>query len=167
MSFLGRLNDGLWALVPFILTILLVLGGIARWPLPDPVSIPPEFGLIAVFYWGLHRPVVFPLIAVFAIGLVQDLLGGDPIGLNALVYLFTFTAVRANRELFEDRPFFIEWGGFLLAAAGAGCAVWLMMSALAGTFIEPDRAVARFILDIAVYPIFALIFGMIRRGMTD
>ena len=74
MYFLARINDGLWALLPFILTVILVLGGIARWPFPDPVSIPPEFGLIAVFYWGVHRPGVLPLVLVFAIGLIQDLL---------------------------------------------------------------------------------------------
>jgi rod shape-determining protein MreD len=166
MWFLGRLNDGLWALVPFILTVLLVLGGIARWPLPDPISIPPEFGLIAVFYWGLHRPAVFPLVAVFAIGLVQDLLGGDPIGLNALVYLFAYTVIRNRRDFFDHKSFMIEWGGFLVMAAAAGCAVWLVMSALAGSFIEPAPAIARFVLNCAIYPILAWIFGMIRRGMT-
>lgn len=165
MYFLARINDGLWALLPFILTVTLVLGGIARWPLPDPVSIPPEFGLIAVFYWGVHRPGVLPLVLVFAIGLIQDLLGGDPIGLNVLIYLVACTAIRASRDFFEDKPFVIEWVGFVLMAGIAGCVTWGVMSALAGTLIVPAPAIARFVLDIAIYPIIAWIFSMIRRGM--
>ncbi len=167
MWLLGRISHGLWVLMPFTATLILVLVGIAQWHLPTPVAIPPQFGLIALFYWGLHRPSVLPLLAVAAIGLIQDILGGDRIGLNVLIYLVGYRIVVANGEFFEDKGFTAEWIGFLLLAFGAGFAAWGITSVFAGAIVDPLPAVSRIILDVAVYPLFAWFFGLIRRGLES
>ncbi|MCP4329329.1 MAG: rod shape-determining protein MreD [Alphaproteobacteria bacterium] len=164
---LGRMNFFALAVMPFILTVALVLVGIAQWPLPSPVSTPPQFGLIAVFYWAIHRPGVLPVVAVFVIGLIQDTLGGDPIGLNALIYLFAYSILRANGHRFEDKSFFVEWAAFAATAAAAVFLTWIVMSLRAEAFLGLGPALTRFALDLAVYPIFAWIFGLIRRGMVN
>ena len=44
----------------------------------------PEWVLVAVFYWGIERPERVPMIFVWLLGLVLDVLQGIPLGINGL-----------------------------------------------------------------------------------
>ena len=50
-------------------------------------SLMPAFAFMAIYYWAVVRPELFPAWAVLALGLLSDLLSGGPIGLWAFVYL--------------------------------------------------------------------------------
>src|SRR3546814_20093008 len=43
----------------------------------------PDFALMAIYYWAVVRPNMFPVYAVFVVGLLTDLLSAGPIGLWA------------------------------------------------------------------------------------
>ena len=51
------------------------------------IEVAPAFALMAVYYWAAHQPETFPPYAVFAVGLLQDLLSAGPIGLWAAFML--------------------------------------------------------------------------------
>ena len=54
---------------------------------PDLSPIVPSLAIIAIYYWVIYRPDLMPGWAVFLLGLIQDLLGGGPVGVHALVFL--------------------------------------------------------------------------------
>ena len=62
------------------------------------IEVAPAFALMAVYYWAAHQPETFPPYAVFAVGLLQDLLSAGPIGLWA----FTYVVIYGEGE--EGRP---------------------------------------------------------------
>ena len=74
---------------------------------------------MAIFLWSGLRPRFMPPIAVFAIGLTQDLLTGAPMGVWALAYLASISVFRFRGEDGMPRdlpPILIRFSGTLLLA---------------------------------------------------
>lgn len=71
-----------------ILTLLVAITLSAmQLPFPTPhwfVLLRPEWVLLAVFYWGVERPDRVPMVFVWLLGLVLDVLQGSPLGVNGL-----------------------------------------------------------------------------------
>ena len=63
------------------------------------VLLRPEWILLAVFYWGVERPDRVPMLLVWFIGLVLDVLQGTPLGVNGLC----LAAVVFVASLFHER----------------------------------------------------------------
>ena len=76
---------GGWAV---ILTLLLAVTLAAvQLPFHTPrwfALLRPEWVLLAVFYWGVERPDRVPMIFVWLLGLVLDVLQSGPLGVNGL-----------------------------------------------------------------------------------
>ena len=83
----------------------------------------PAFMLMAVYYWTILRPT--PPLAVFALGLVLDLLSDYPFGMNAMVLVAVQALTAHNRKFLLGQSFLVIWAGFALFALGAGVLQWL------------------------------------------
>ncbi|MDF1768301.1 rod shape-determining protein MreD [Maricaulis sp.] len=89
--------------------------------LVDGLTIMPTWTLMAIFLWANVRPQFMPPIAVFAIGLTQDLLTGAPMGVWALAYLVSISVFRFRGEDGMPRdlpPVLLRFGATLLLAHG-------------------------------------------------
>jgi rod shape-determining protein MreD len=126
-------------------------------------SIMPAFALMAVYYWAVVRPDMFPVYAVFLIGLLTDLLSAGPIGLWAFVYVVTYAIVLTQRFLAINAPFSVFWFGFLLAALLAGTISWCVASLLFGVILSVKPILMHMLVTVAVFPIMAFLFGRIER----
>ena len=71
-----------------ILTLLIAITLSAmQLPFPVPhwfVLLRPEWVLLTVFYWAVERPDRVPMVFVWLLGLVLDVLHGSPLGVNGL-----------------------------------------------------------------------------------
>ena len=71
-----------------ILTLLIAITLSAmQLPFATPrwfVLLRPEWVVLAVFYWGVERPDRVPMVFVWLLGLVLDVLQGSPLGVNGL-----------------------------------------------------------------------------------
>jgi rod shape-determining protein MreD len=107
-----------WPVLACVLTVLLALVvQAAPTQLVEGVNIMPTWPLMAVFLWSGLRPGFMPPIAVFAIGLTQDLLTGAPMGVWALSYLVAMAAFRFRGEDGMPRdlpPIIARFAGTLL-----------------------------------------------------
>ena len=141
--------------VPFAITMLLVLLGAIWLPVPRINVIAPSFALMAIFYWTIHRADLMPAAGVFALGLLQDILEGTPLGLSALMLLLVFALLRSQRRYLYDRPFIVQWAGFALVAAVVGIGTWLTMSVLMTTLIDVWPTLFQFAMSLVLYPCIA------------
>ncbi|MFO1120471.1 MAG: rod shape-determining protein MreD [Rhodospirillales bacterium] len=99
------------SLVPCALTVGLVLAAALPVHSAATRAVAPSLPLIAVF-WTLSRPELMPAAAVFAIGLLGDVLSGQPIGLGAGVLVGVHAVVTTQRAFFTGKSFGILWLGF-------------------------------------------------------
>src|SRR5437899_11074957 len=82
---LPRVNNSIARMLPIATTLLAATIAILPVPVPGYAALTPAFTLMAVYHWTIYRPDLLPPIGVFAIGLAQDLLGGAPVGIGALI----------------------------------------------------------------------------------
>lgn len=155
----------LYAAGPTALTILLVLLASLPWGLPHFALLCPMVGLIAVYYWTVHRPDLMPAGGAFAIGLVTDVVSGAPLGLDAFVLTLAHAVTRANRRALMGESFLLVWLGFVAVAAGAGAACWLAASLFWTALLSPRSLIAQLAVTVAVYPLAAQLFALAQRRL--
>src|ERR1700730_6723206 len=100
---LPRVNNGAARMLPFATTLLAAVISVLPLQIPGYAALTPVFTLMAAYHWTIYRPDLLPPLALFAIGLAEDLLAGSAIGLYALLFLLMRTGVMRYRRYFVNR----------------------------------------------------------------
>jgi rod shape-determining protein MreD len=153
--------------VPFVMTLLFAIISVVPLNLPGFAVVTPAFALMAVFHWTVYRPDLMPLSAVFATGLLLDLLNGTPyVGLSALALLGARTVVMSQRQLFVNRTFPVLWLGFCVVAAGTFTFLWVIVSILHGATLGLRPFIFQAVLTVACYPVGSYILAWAHRALV-
>jgi rod shape-determining protein MreD len=139
-------------LLPVAIALAAVILGTTPLYLPGYGAVAPDLALMAVFYWAIYRPDLFPAAVAFAVGLVQDALTGTPVGLNALVLLAAYGAIVTQRRFFQNKSFLVVWWAFSLVGLCAALLGWALMSILAVRFVQPMPALFSGLVTVGLYP---------------
>lgn len=146
-------------LVPFALSVLLVLAGTLPWPVPNYADIAPSFSIMVVFFWAISRPDLMPNIAALAIGLIEDVMQGAPLGFNGMVLLIACGIARSQQPHIAGRPFALHWAAFVIVATLAELMRWALLSAIASNFVGLASVSLHLLVTVAVYPALAWILA--------
>jgi rod shape-determining protein MreD len=153
------------SLLPVATTIFAMILSIQPVHIPGYTAVTPAFTLMAVYHWTIYRPDLLPVLAVFVIGTLQDLLAGGPPGVTALLLLFAYSIVLTHRRHFVNRPFPFVWAGFMLLSCGAMLFLWALHSLLAGEILDCRGAVFRGVLTVAAFPVASFLLGRTQRAL--
>ena len=145
-------------LTPFGLTLLLVMLNVVPTHVPGFARVIPMLALMAVYHWTIYRPELMPAVAVFAVGVLQDLLGGTPVGVYALVFLSVYGVLLSQRRFFVGKSFLITWLGFAVVAAAAAAQAWALVSAFHVTLVDPRPLIFQYLLTLGAFPLLAWLF---------
>jgi rod shape-determining protein MreD len=159
-----RLDGAARGLAPFAFTVMLIMLGMVPLGIPNFAPVVPALGMIAVFFWLVHRPELMPAWAVFLVGLIQDLLGGGALGVGVFVLLVVYAALVGQRRYLARANFFVVWLAFMPVAAGAFVLTWLFNSLIADALLAPEPAVYQYLSTVAFYPVVAWLFVQAQRA---
>jgi rod shape-determining protein MreD len=152
-------------IVPFLSTVLFVLVSVVPLQLPGFAAVTPSFALMAVYHWTVYRPDLLPLSAIFALGLLLDLLNGTPfLGMSALTLLIARTAVLINRRHFVNHDFSVLWLGFLALACGLFMFSWALVSLLNGRVLGTRPFLFEAVLTVSCYPAGSYVLARLHRA---
>ncbi|MFZ5790787.1 MAG: rod shape-determining protein MreD [Pseudomonadota bacterium] len=159
----------LWSqrLWPSTLTLLLMLLGAVPLPLPFWQPINPDFALMAVYYWAIHRPTALPLPLVFLIGILADFFGMAPLGVGTLVLVLTYAVTLSQRRLFIGQPFLVVWWGYMMVSGAAMALAWAVTSLLAVDLVDSRPAIFCYLVDLGLYPGVAYLFARVQRSLLS
>ncbi|MCW2337917.1 rod shape-determining protein MreD [Sphingobium sp. B2D3A] len=111
----------------------------------------PPFGLMMLIAWRVLRPDIWPLWIGVPLGLVDDLMNGQPVG--SAVFLWTILLLafdfEGQRNLWRD-----YWHGWLLGSLAIGFALaggWLAVH-LSGHGGEIIQILPQFLYSVALFP---------------
>ena len=155
----GRLVPGLTCLGAAILSLLWL-------PVPGYAAISPAFALVAVYCWSVWRPDLLPYSAVFAVGLVEDLIRGAPLGGGPLTLLIAAAFVRSQHRLIAGKSFETFWAAFAFTAFLVALATWAAQSFAHQRLLTPWPAALQFLFTIALFPVCAWLLSRAQRGMA-
>ncbi len=152
---------------PTATTILLLLACGAPLGLPGRAELQIGMGLCCVFFWSVFRPGSMPPPAVFLIGLLIDLLGFGPLGVNAVVLLACHgAALRWRRDLARG-GFLLTWLVFAVVGAAAAAVGWALVCVLAFRIYPVAPAALQAALCVGLYPAIAVMLGRAHQTLAE
>lgn len=153
-------------ILPFGLTVVVVLFGLTPTHIPGLAQITPMYALIAVYFWSIYRPDLLGYGLGFFIGVLEDLLTGAPLGVGALTILLTQWVVFNQQKFFHAKPFAITWFAFVLIALGAAILKWICIGLIETSGFTPfGDLFAAYLITVAVYPMIAWLFSKAQTGL--
>ena len=164
---LPQANSSAARLVPLLTTAMAAILAILPLRIPGYAALTPAIALMAVYHWTIYRPDLLPPLALFAIGIGEDLLAGSPVGIGSLTLLVTYAVVLQFRRHFVGRSFPFVWAGFTLVAGGTMIGLWVLHCLLEFSLIDPRNTVFRMVLTIAVFPAASFLLGRTQRALVD
>jgi rod shape-determining protein MreD len=151
-------------LTPGVLTFLAAMAIVIPTGVPGFAEVTPAFTLMAVYHWAIYRPELLPAVAVFGVGVFQDVLTGAPFGLSALVLVAVYWLVASQRRALIGKTFPVEWSGFAVVAFSAAPVTWIAASIYVGGVIDMRPLIVQTGLTIAFYPVVIWIFAKVARS---
>ena len=150
-------------LIPVTISLVMVIATVVPVNLSLASAIALALPLIPIYFWSVHRPGAIPAITAFAIGLCHDLIGGHPLGLNALILVAAQWATTGPQGQFLRQGPIIAWYGFFLITFSAAIIHWLIgwfVFALPNPF---PRVMGSYLVTAMLYPFIAVILYRIDR----
>jgi rod shape-determining protein MreD len=121
--------------------------------------------LACVFFWTLFRPSAMAPPQVFVIGLLVDLLGFAPVGVNVLTLLVTHGLAMLWRRFLTRQGFFLVWLAFLVVTVGVAVLQWLMTSLLTLALLPPWPVLFQAALAAGLYPLLAVLLTRAHQSL--
>ena len=157
-EFFLRLDRLARNLTPFGLTLVLIILGMLPVRIPDYASVAPILAAISLYHWAVYRPHLLPFVAVFLLGVAQDMLSGAPVGLFALVFLTFYGAVVLQRRFLAGKSFPVYWLGFAIVWFLATLELWVLASAFHVTLLDMKAFLFQYLVTAGLFPFVAWIF---------
>lgn len=154
-----RVDNPAARLLPIATTLLATVISIQPARIPGYAALAPAFTLMAVYHWTLYRPDLLAPLALFLIGVTQDLLAGAPVGTTPLVLLLARAVVLRHRRHFVNRSFPFVWAGFTMLTGGAMLFLWTLHCLVDGLMVDFRGTVFRAVLTISVFPVASFLLG--------
>lgn len=150
----------LW--VPFVILLTILASS-----LPTPVNFLyiPDFLLMVVYLAAAFRSEVFPVWLCFTAGLLADLLGGSPPGLQAALFIAVH-AFAVSQRVHLNAVLFL-WGGFVLVALTGAAFRWAVLSASAGYWLSSEPFFVNAIITLIVFPVISHPLQGLIGGIQD
>ena len=152
---------------PATTTALLLLVTAAPLGLPGQAQLQAAIALACVYFWSLFRPTALPPPAIFALGLLADLLGDAPPGVNVLILLVIHGFSLRWRRFLLRQGFFLAWLAFILLATGAATTSWALTSLLTFTLLPPLPALFQAALTAGLYPALAVLLTRAHATLAE
>jgi rod shape-determining protein MreD len=150
---LARLELAARRMVPFLVTVGLVIMTAIPTRLPGFAQVAPSWPMMGIFYWSIYRPDLMPVWGAFLIGILTDIVGGTPLGINALLFLLIREIVVGQRRFFITNAFPLAWATFAVIALGALGLNWLLFVILQNQAVSPQILIWQYLILSGLFPL--------------
>lgn len=160
----ARLNKGPRAGADYIPAATVVAGSmISLLPIVSATGWWPDWGLLMVVAWRLLRADAWPAWWAAALGFVNDLITGNPIGLSVALWAAMMIAMDVLDRRTQWRDYWIEWGIAALFITIAELAQWRAAAVLGAAVPLGVTAGPAILVNILCFPVAAFLVARIDR----
>lgn len=154
-------------IAPVLLTFILFVMNIIPHALPGYGTIKTDVLLVAIFYWSVHRPSLFPPWLCFVLGVIIDIYSSFPLGVTAFVYVLSQKFSNDQRKVFLGQPYYVSWIGFAVICGVGHLIRALVFYLLQNRPIDTSQLGLSIALTIAIFPLITLILIAAHRWMIQ
>jgi rod shape-determining protein MreD len=154
------------ALVPVICGFLAVAISNLPISLTNGLVPAPLLALIPIYFWCLVRPDLMTPAAVFAIGLLQDIMAGGPPGIWTLSFVVTYAVIERQREAFAGLSGLVAVLGFAAAALVATACAYITVAIYYWHMPQIAPILAELVVTVLFYMPGAFVLGLVHRRLV-
>jgi rod shape-determining protein MreD len=156
-TLIEHFDTGARKLLPYSLMLLLLLLNSVHLPFSAGSDIKAPLFLIGLYYWSIYRPTLIPPWMAFTAGILADLLGGLPLGLNACVFVIVQWTISDQRRFLMGQSFVMIWFGFLLLCLFSSFAEWCIFGLMNMAWPSLKSLAFSILLGMALFPFISVI----------
>lgn len=149
--------------VPGLISVAMVVLMLAPLPLPLPAM--PNLALMAVLAWAMLQPGLMPLWLAFGVGLVADLLFGQPMGVNATLFAVATASLRLFDAMLLERSHVLDWLAVALLLLACSLATGPLM-ALAGQPVPVLPLLWQVLTSMIIWPLLLRLCVAVQRWLS-
>lgn len=153
-------------LLPSLLTLLAALLACVPLRMPFDFAVVPDFALMAVFYWTLYRPDLLPVVTIFVIGLLQDLLLGGIVGVTPIMLICCHAVLLNQRRIFLGKPFALSWWGFAVVALAAEAFQWTVHGMVVARIPDILPSLVQAVATVLLFPLVVWLLVFVHRHLV-
>lgn len=150
-------------LLPLVTAVLMALSSYIPVYIGIISNIRPDMGMIAIYFWMLHRGDLFDLKSVVLLGLIDGALGTTALGMSLFAYLVVYVLMTNLRKFLNGRPFVVVWYGFMAVSLVAILLKWLVATIYWGKFLSMTSLMFSYFLGAAVYPVMSMVLAFVQN----
>lgn len=158
-----RVVWGVRLILPYAVIFLLFILNVIDAPNPLALVLETPFFLMALYYWTIFRPSLFPLWLAFCFGILFDIIGGFPLGLNAAIYLLCRIVIFDQRRFLMSQSFVMNWLGFLVLNLAFHFVQWALFSLLSLRWLSFEDLWPPVILGVLFFPLVSVILHVTHK----
>ena len=145
-------------ILPLFCSVLIVL--LSYLPINMVIfnNIRPDYGMICIYFWILHRPDLFNLTSIVILGIFTMVLSSSIPGLDLLGYLTLYLLLYNTQKFFNTKPFVVIWYGYMALSLVALLVKWIVASVYYSQFLPLSVLIFSYFIGVALYPFVSLFF---------
>lgn len=132
-----------------------------------PRVLAPSLTTCVLYFWTVYRPDLLPAVAVFAVGIVLDAVGGLPLGLTPLALLLVRSFLLSGQRFLLTQPFAVIWACFLPAVLLLETLRWVLAVLFWGRLFPVEPLLIEAGLTFAAYPLVGWPLTFLQRRLAD
>lgn len=150
-----------------LVAILFVIFNISDIRIAGLLDLIPLFDLMIIFYFTVFEGV-FGIWFIFLLGIWNDALNGNPLGITALCYIVLVKIFGLlNGKLLIRENFKQIWQQFIAFCFCFLLMKWLMLSAFNGAFLSITPALVQFVLSSTLYVVMHKFFDYLSTKLLE
>jgi rod shape-determining protein MreD len=126
-------------------------------------NVRPDFGLMCIYFWMLHRPDLFGLGVIILMGFISMAISSAVAGSALLCYLCMYVLVYNTQKLFNAKSFVVIWYGFMALSLLSMLIKWLVVSVYYNQFLPLTMLMLSYLIGVVLYPLISMVLAFIQN----
>ncbi len=126
-------------------------------------NVRPDFGLMCIYFWMLHRPDLIGIGTIVVMGMISIAISSSVIGASLIAYLVMYVFMYNFQKFFNAKPFVVIWYGFMALSLVSILIKWLVVSVYYNMFLPLSILMLGYLLGIVVYPLIAIVLAFVQN----
>lgn len=126
-------------------------------------NVRPDFGLMCIYFWMLHRPDLIGIGTIVVMGIVSIAISSSVAGASLVGYLVMYILMYNIQKLFNAKPFVVIWYGYMALCLVSLLVKWLVVSVYYDTFLPLSILMLGYLLGIVIYPLVSVVLAFVQN----
>ena len=149
--------------LPIMTSVVLLLLAYLPLKIDFFYNVRPDFGLMCIYFWMLHRPDLFGIGSIIIMSIVVSVISSSVMGASFIVYLVMYILIYNTQKLLNAKSFVAVWYGFMALSLISMLVKWIVVSIYYNEFLPMSMLMLGYFMGVVLYPMIFMILAFVQN----